>query len=113
MAKKDARLAKELRDNQLREVLSTPAGKALVWRLMTGVSGVFAQSFSSDLAIAGFNEGKRSVGLVLMREAQRVAPEAYLEMIRERITADLMALEPEKEDADADDEPPENKSSHA
>ena len=38
----------------------------------------------------------------LMQEAQRVAPAAYLEMTRERITSDLMALEPEKDEPDED-----------
>lgn len=100
--RKAERLAKELRDAQLREVLSTPAGKAFVWRLISTVTGVFAPSFDVDPGATAFNEGKRAVGIAVMREAQRVAPGAYLEMTAERINADLLGLEPEKEEPDED-----------
>ncbi len=103
--KKAERLARELRDAQLRTVLSTPAGKAFVWRLLTNVTGVFGPSFSSDPALTAFNEGKRSVGLALMKEAQRVAPGSYLEMTEERINADLLALEPEAPELEPEDDP--------
>ncbi len=103
--KRAERLARELADDQLRTVMSTPAGQATVWRIITGMAQAFGPSFSTDPAVAAFNEGKRFVGLLLMKQAQRVAPTSYLQMLNERINADLRALEPQKEDPETEPEP--------
>lgn len=81
------------RDEDLRNVMGTAAGRRFVWRLIDEHAGTFGGSFSSDALTTAFNEGRRSVGRELMTEAQRLATSAYMDMLREHLDAQHMELE--------------------
>ncbi len=107
--RKADQLEQDKRDADLRAVLATQAGRRLVWRLLN-ICKVFGDSFDSDTHLHARNAGMRSVGLKLMEEAQRVAPQSYLEMTGERINASLLELTANRNEKDA--AAPENESSH-
>jgi hypothetical protein len=87
------------RDKQLEEarlqtqgdaqaVLSTPAGRRFVWRLIDSVARVHGASFCGESTHAtAYQEGRRAVGIELLAELQRVAPAAYLLMVEEAMAA--------------------------
>ena len=93
MDKRAQRRVQRAADEDLRQVLMTPAGKRVVWRIVTAVCGAFSDDFDLDARLHARNAGKRAVGLALVKEAQRVAPREYLEMARERINKELVELE--------------------
>ena len=76
------------REEDVKTVLSTGAGRRLVAALIEQ-SGVRIHSLdigSKEPVLAmAYHEGRRSVGLELDREAQRVAPLSYAQMEQERI----------------------------
>jgi hypothetical protein len=77
---------KQLKD--LRLVLSKPEGRRLLWRLM-GEGRVFhisypATSSSNDTI---FNEGKRSIGLLVLTEVMAANPAAFTQMQNEFASA--------------------------
>lgn len=94
MAEDEAKL-RELGDVRL--VMSSPAGRRFLWRLIDSVAHVFSGSFSGDALSTAFAEGRRAVGIDVMREAQRASPEHYLSMLEEaQLASRLEALEREK-----------------
>lgn len=72
--------SEELRD--VREVLQTPCGRRFIWRYLVDC-GVFRTSFTGN-SHTYFNEGMRNVGLKLLADINEAAPEAYLQMIKEK-----------------------------
>lgn len=68
--------AAERADEDVLLVTKTPAGRRLLWRLLVQ-SGLFSGSFVDSPTGTAFNEGRRSVGVALLREWQRVAPDEY------------------------------------
>lgn len=67
-------------------MLSTPAGRRFYWRLLDQVAGVFSGTFTGS-SQTFYAEGRRSVGIDLMREGQRVAPELYVRTLTEQLEA--------------------------
>ena|SRR5690348_16905418 len=67
----------------LANLLSTPDGRAWVWGWLESTH-VFAVSFDPDPYVSAFREGERNVGLRLISQVTTVAPEAYIQMMRER-----------------------------
>lgn len=82
---KDARRQAEA---DVREVMSTPAGRRFVWRLLD-ICNVFGASYTSDTHATAHYEGQRFQGIRLMNEVQRLCPKLYLTMVTERMPADL------------------------
>lgn len=83
--KDQARKAKRLKEdqlNELRAVLKTREGRKLLWRYL-GICGVYEQSFNGNGSWTFFNEGRRSVGLMILAEITKASPEAFLEMMKE------------------------------
>lgn len=66
----------------IKSVLSTPAGRRFIWRYL-GICGIFQSSYTGESAETFFNEGKRNVGLALLNDVTGVSPEAYLQMMQE------------------------------
>lgn len=64
-------------EEDLRAVMSTPAGRRFVWHIIDDMAGTFGKSFTGEPLSSAFNEGRRSIGLNLMNEAQALAPDAY------------------------------------
>ena len=73
-------------DADLQGVMSTPQGRRFVWRVLSHMSGAFGLSFTGNNTTF-FNEGRRSIGVELMTEAQRVAPADYVHMLNETLRA--------------------------
>lgn len=79
------------REQDLRGWLSTPGGQRVAWSLIDRLCNVFGLSFARDEKGMGdplssaFNEGRRSVGVELMRELQDIAPKEYRAMVSEAI----------------------------
>lgn len=78
----------KLRDDDLRAVLSTPPGRRFLWRLLTQ-SGLLGASYSESPTATAYAEGRRSVAIGLMREAQRVAPELYAVALKEHLEHEM------------------------
>jgi hypothetical protein len=73
----------EREDADMAEVLSTPAGRRFVWRLL-GITGVFSASWDPSARIH-FNEGRRDVGLRYLAELNDKHPDRFLEAQAEAI----------------------------
>lgn len=88
-------------DADLRLVLGTPAGRRFFWRVLTQ-AGLNASSFvMGDSSATAFNEGRRSVALALLLEAQQVVPELYTAGLREQLDAQERAALARKERKEA------------
>jgi len=73
----------EQEQEDLHAVLSTPAGRRFVHRIIDH-SGLYRQSFDGT-SRTYFAEGERNVALWLLAEVKSVAPRAYLTMLGEQI----------------------------
>lgn len=78
-----------LREAQYRSdlgaVLATPQGRRVLYRIIFTVAGAESLSFTGSNEGTNFREGRRDVGLTLIREAQDLHPEAYLAMLSEAV----------------------------
>lgn len=63
-------------------LLQQPSGREFLWGLIDGC-GVHSASMSAEWSDTAYMEGRRSVGLSLLRQAQDLAPELYAQMVRE------------------------------
>lgn len=70
----------------LRAVMSTPAGRRFIWRLIDEVAGVFGPSWTGS-SETFYREGRRAVGIDLMREVQRTCPAEYVHALNEELAA--------------------------
>lgn len=64
----------------LRAVLSTPAGRRILWGILEDAR-VFQGSFTTDAGVTAFNEGQRAVGLKLLERITDASPKAFYEMM--------------------------------
>lgn len=81
-------LARRERHRQLedlRDVVATPAGRRVMWRLLDHC-GVFRSTFTGHGARDAFNEGARNVGLFVMAELGDAAPDVFTTMLKESKT---------------------------
>jgi|SRR5665213_3406672 len=73
--------------SDLAKVLSLREGRRLVWKILS-MSGVFALSYAGEAQWeTNFNEGKRSVGNLLLKD---ISPETELAMKREAANDKLL-----------------------
>lgn len=72
----------------LEQVLSTVAGRQVLWHYMSR-AGIYGSSFSSDPLAMAFREGRRDMGLGIMRDIQLTdGGGSYNLMQREAIARD-------------------------
>jgi hypothetical protein len=71
----------------LQALMSTPGGRAWIWDLLI-LTGYSTNSFSTQALVMAFNEGKRSLGLQLIGEINRISPELYVGMALENQAKD-------------------------
>jgi hypothetical protein len=80
----------KLRDVQkvsdLSAVLGTGPGRRVMYRVVFEVAGAESLSYTGVNEGTNFREGRRDVGLTLMREMQELVPELYLLMLSEAVT---------------------------
>lgn len=74
------------RENDIRVVMSTPSGRRFIWRLANETCGVLSTTFTGDIQTY-HREGRRSVGVELLAELQKLCPPEYVTMIQEAIAA--------------------------
>lgn len=79
----EKRLARQ-REDDLRELLSLPAGRRFVWRLVDEIAGVHGTTFTGNSQTFHL-EGRRSVGIDLMLEIQRLDPGLWLQVVADRM----------------------------
>lgn len=73
--------------------MGTPEGRRFVWRLLqeTGLHGL---SYTGESFATAFGEGKRAVGVALMRFCQEESRDAYVRMVQEATAALPVKLAP-------------------
>lgn len=87
----------EQADTDLRALLALPGGRRFLVRLLTQ-AGLYSSSYAESPTATAYNEGRRSVAIALMVEAQRVAVDKYLLALKEQVDAQLAAKEAEPEE---------------
>lgn len=72
-------------DGDLRAQMAKPEGRRLMFRLLDGYCGVLSPTFGGEQPLGNaYREGRRSVGLELVQEIQRVCGEEWDLMWREQ-----------------------------
>lgn len=69
-------------DEDIRHVMSMPAGRRLLWAHLDR-SGMWRSSFTGDRQGTDFREGMRNTALMLWGDLQRVCPKLLLRMQEE------------------------------
>ena len=70
----------ELRDIQ--SVMKFRDGRRFMWRVLEK-AGVYDSSFAVEPSIMAFKEGQRNIGLMLISDIMKVAPDKYQMMTKE------------------------------
>lgn len=70
-------------DAVLGALMERAEGRAWLWELL-GFCGVFQSSFAPNALEMARREGQRNVGLRLLAEINRVAPDGYMQMLKEQ-----------------------------
>ena len=73
--------AKEREVEDFKKVLSNPEGRRFIWKIMSE-AGVFRTSFTGN-SETFFNEGKRSMGLMVLEEVMKADPGKFTQMQNE------------------------------
>lgn len=81
--KTKAQLRREKELEELRQVLSSRAGRSVIWRIL-GWCGVYDSSFTGN-STTFFNEGKRKIGQLLIEELAAADKRVYAKMQLEAV----------------------------
>ena len=81
-AKRGRKFERDVELDDLRTVLSIPAGRRFVWRILTRY-GAFRSVFAPDALTMARNAGWQDVTHWLMAEIEAARPPAFLEMMQE------------------------------
>lgn len=76
------RLGQRQQDDDLRWVMSTPAGRRFLWSMMSDCK-TFAPVWESSARIH-YNAGQQDIGMGIFRNIMRLEPETFLKMKREQ-----------------------------
>jgi hypothetical protein len=79
---KEFRKRREREIADLQQVLKQPHGRRFVYRVLCEC-GAFKASFTQNSMTMAFNEGKRDIGLMLLKALDEAEPQAYSQMLRE------------------------------
>jgi hypothetical protein len=80
-SQEDSRLRWE---SDFRKVLGTPEGRRVYWAILNRCN-VFGTSYAEGASATAFNEGRRAVGIELMREGQSLASADYVLTLNEAL----------------------------
>lgn len=87
-------------DEFIRNVLKTRSGRKFFWRFLE-LTHIFEISWvPGSFDSTAFREGERNVGQRMLADIVRVAPEAWLEMMKEHHQKTAPAAPDEKEEGD-------------
>jgi hypothetical protein len=81
-ARRSQKFQRDVELDDLRAVLSIPAGRRLVWRIMDRY-GLFRSVFSAEALVMARNSGWQDVAHWLMHEIEVAKPDAFLTMMQE------------------------------
>jgi hypothetical protein len=82
-AKGKAKLGRDRELDDVREILSSPAGRRFYWRYLEECK-LYKQCADHSGSWTYFNEGQRNIGLKLLSDLNEACPEAYLVMLKEK-----------------------------
>lgn len=85
--KKKFQIRRQQEQEDIRQVLSTPAGQALIWRIMDQ-SKMLAPNMFTGNSTTFYNLGSRDLGLWLYNEIMEAAPNAMLKMMQNQLKKD-------------------------
>ncbi|MGA2403037.1 MAG: hypothetical protein ABSG91_15250 [Syntrophobacteraceae bacterium] len=66
----------------LQKLMADPEGRMWMWDLLS-LCGVYHSSFSREGLLMAFAEGRRDIGLHLVAQIHKLAPELYVRMTTE------------------------------
>lgn len=84
-AKQKEKLRRDRELDDLRALLAHPAGRRVIWRLLTEAR-VFRTAFDPDPTTLAFNTGKKEQGLFLLDELEKANPTAFLSLMQDAST---------------------------
>lgn len=82
MARRDELLARMQRRDDFVQLMGSEAGRRVMWWLL-GECRVFAPVFHEHAGMMHVLEGKRQIGLMLLKQINDDCPAAYLAMLSE------------------------------
>lgn len=85
--KRDKGRKKKSEESVVKTLLSTKDGRAWMLSLLE-FCHIFTPSYTGEMFSTSFNEGQRNVGLRLLIDVTRVAPDEYTLMLREKAKDD-------------------------
>jgi len=77
-----ARETQRREDEDFKWLMAHAQGRRYLWRLLEQ-AGVYRTSFHVSGSQMAFNEGQRNIGLRLIADIHRLAPEGYVKLLRE------------------------------
>jgi len=87
-AEEKLQFGREQELNDVAWVLSAPEGRRFFERYL-GLCGVFRSSFGNGNDTTNFNEGERNIGLKLLNDLNEANPQAYVDMLQEKLDRQL------------------------
>ena len=85
---RQAKTYRQAADDVLTELMSRRNGRAWIYDLLERCH-CFESSFSPDALAMAFAEGERNTALILLADINRVCPDHYITMVRERHARDI------------------------
>ena len=85
-------------------LLADPRGRRFYWRLIDRICGTFGTSIAADPIGTAYNEGRRSIGVALMRRAQLERPDDYAAALVEALEDSRAAAKATKAAGDGGEE---------
>jgi hypothetical protein len=83
--KKEFQRRREREIDDLQKVLKSPEGRRVIYKILSEC-GVFKASFSLNSMSTAFNEGKRDIGIMLLKDLDEAEPNAYSQMLKEHFS---------------------------
>ncbi len=82
MANKNKKVIRDRIVNDYRQVMSTPAGRRVLWAIMV-TAKTFGTSFDDNPYRTAYNEGKRAVGQEIYADIMAYCPDMFLQAQKE------------------------------
>jgi hypothetical protein len=79
---RSAKARENIRAQVLRNIMASIDGREWMFYLLE-ICNIHDSNFASDAMLMAFWEGKRHVGMQIMKQLQIVCPEQYLQMMKE------------------------------
>lgn len=82
-ASKQLKSEQELAIDDLKALLLLPQGKRFIWRQLENCQ-IFKLSYTGVAESTNFNEGQRNIGLKLLHDCLKAAPESFVDMMQQK-----------------------------